>query len=101
MTDTALGVIVGNRDFFPDHLVSEARADIAGVCGKLGIATVMLDENDTKLGGVETLADARRCAELFRARRDEISGVLVVLPNFGDERASPRRSTWPPWTCPS
>ena len=86
MINTALGVIVGNRDFFPDHLVSEARAETAGVCGKLGIETVMLDEEDTKLGGVETLADARRCAELFRARRDEISGVLVVLPNFGDEK---------------
>ena len=25
---TTLGVIFGNRDFFPDHLVSEARKDI-------------------------------------------------------------------------
>ena len=28
-----------------------------------------------------------KCAELFRARRDEIDGIIVTLPNFGDERA--------------
>src|SRR5690606_27791630 len=40
----------------------------------------------TKLGGVETHAEARQCAELFSRHRDEIDGVLVVLPNFGDEK---------------
>ena len=37
-------------------------------------------------GGVETYADARRCADLFQANRDRINGILVVLPNFGDEK---------------
>jgi L-fucose isomerase-like protein len=32
-----LAVIYGNRDFFPDHLVAEARADIAKLFGQLGI----------------------------------------------------------------
>ena len=46
----------------------------------------MLDPAATKLGGVETHNDARTCAELFRQHRDRISGVLVCLPNFGDEK---------------
>jgi L-fucose isomerase-like protein len=46
----------------------------------------MLSEKTTKLGGVETHADARACAELFREHRDEIGGILVILPNFGDEK---------------
>lgn len=46
----------------------------------------MLDSAATKLGGVETHADARKCADLFRRHRDRISGVLVCLPNFGDEK---------------
>jgi L-fucose isomerase-like protein len=81
-----LGVIVGNRDFFPDALVGEARQDIAEALGQAGLRAVMLDESQTKLGGVETFEDARKCAELFGRHRDRIAGVLVVLPNFGDEK---------------
>jgi L-fucose isomerase-like protein len=83
---TVLGVIFGNRDFFPDKLVPDARADIMRLCGELGVEAVMLDPAETKLGGVETHQDARRCAELFRRHRDRIAGVLVCLPNFGDEK---------------
>ena len=81
-----LGVIFGNRDFFPDKLVAEARADIVKLFGELGLEAIMLDPADTKLGGVETHSDARKCAELFRQHRERISGVLVCLPNFGDEK---------------
>ena len=81
-----LGVIYGNRDFFPDQLVTEARADLAALFKRLGIRAIQLTEADTKLGGVETHADARKCAELFARHRGELDGVLVVLPNFGDEK---------------
>lgn len=82
----SLGVIFGNRDFFPDRLVPDARADIVKLLGELGIEAIMLDPNETKLGGVETHNDARKCADLFRRNRDKIAGVLVCLPNFGDEK---------------
>jgi L-fucose isomerase-like protein len=81
-----LGFIYGNRDFFPDQLVSEARADFAQICTRAGIRPIQLGEHDTKLGGVETHADARLCGDLFRRHADEIDGVVVVLPNFGDEK---------------
>jgi len=81
-----LGVIIGNRDFFPDKLVSEARAQVLGVLDKAGIAAVLLEETDSKLGGVESFADAQKCASLFRKHADRIAGILVVLPNFGDEK---------------
>jgi L-fucose isomerase-like protein len=83
---TVLGVIIGNRDFFPDKLVGEARADLVKLFAELGVDAVMLDPAETKLGGVETHGDARKCAQLFRKNRDRISGVLVCLPNFGDEK---------------
>jgi L-fucose isomerase-like protein len=83
---TALGVIIGNRDFFPDKLVAEARADLVKLFAELGVDAVMLDPAETKLGGVETHGDARKCADLFRKNRDRLSGVLVCLPNFGDEK---------------
>ncbi|MCC7336499.1 MAG: L-fucose/L-arabinose isomerase family protein [Pirellulaceae bacterium] len=81
-----LGIIFGNRDFFPDHLVSEARNDVLQLCEKFGIKAITLATEQSKLGGVETHAEARRCADLFKQHRDEIDGVLVVLPNFGDEK---------------
>jgi L-fucose isomerase-like protein len=83
---STLGVIIGNRDFFPDQLVAEARQDILELFQGRGIRPVMLKPEQTKLGGVETYAEARKCAELFRREREALDGVLVVLPNFGDEK---------------
>ena len=82
----ALGVIFGNRDFFPDKLVGEARAQFVELFKSLQVEAIMLDPSETKLGGVETHGDARKCADLFRRHRDKIGGILVVLPNFGDEK---------------
>ncbi len=86
MAKVTLGVIVGNRDFFPDRLVTEARADILSLFKELDIEPVILDEHATKLGGVETWAHAKICADLFKKNADRIDGILVTLPNFGDEK---------------
>jgi L-fucose isomerase-like protein len=86
MSQITLGVIIGNRDFFPDVLVGEARKDLIGAFEASGVAPVWLTPQESKLGGVETYADARKCADLFRRHRDRIDGVLVCLPNFGDEK---------------
>jgi len=83
---TTLGVIIGNRDFFPDKLVAEARTEILDLFKQLQITAVLLGTEDSKLGGVETFADAQKCAALFKKHADDIDGILVVLPNFGDEK---------------
>jgi L-fucose isomerase-like protein len=85
-TSSTYGVIIGNRDFFPDKLVEEARKDIEQLFGELGLSAIMLDPSQSKLGGVETHAEAKACAELFRQNRDSIAGIIVILPNFGDEK---------------
>lgn len=81
-----LGVIIGNRDFFPDKLISEARIEVLSVLEDLDINAILLSDADTKLGGVETYKDAKKCSDLFIKNKDKIDGVLVTLPNFGDER---------------
>ncbi|HEX2629041.1 MAG TPA: L-fucose/L-arabinose isomerase family protein [Chitinophagaceae bacterium] len=81
-----MGVIIGNRDFFPDKLVGECRADILQAFEKTNIQPVMLSDTDTKLGGVETFQESQKCAALFRKFADDIMGIIVVLPNFGDEK---------------
>jgi L-fucose isomerase-like protein len=94
MTQPTLGVIVGNRGFFPDHLCEAGRETILRVLAEEGIGAVTLTPRDTKFGSIESLADARACADLFKGRRDEIDGVLVTLPNFGDERAVANALRW-------
>ncbi len=82
-----LGVIVGNRGFFPDHLAESGRKTILDVLEKAGINAIIPDADATNVGAIESLAEARLCAEHFRQHRDDIDGILVTLPNFGDERA--------------
>ncbi len=82
----SIGIIIGNRDFFPDSLVEIARNEILELCEKLNIFPVLTDGTVTKLGGVETYQEAQKCAELFKRHADTIVGVLVLLPNFGDEK---------------
>lgn len=83
---TTFGVVVGNRGFFPDALAEEGHKGIAKILKKLGYKVVILSAKDTKFGCVETYDDAKKCAALFKKKRDDIDGVIVTLPNFGDER---------------
>ena len=81
------GLIVGNRGFFPDHLAKSGREQMMQVLEAAGYETVALNSEESKYGAVETHDEAKRCAELFRSRSCAIDGVIVTLPNFGDERA--------------
>jgi L-fucose isomerase-like protein len=82
-----VGLIVGNRGFFPDHLARSGRQEMIAALEGAGAAVVTPGTDDTKFGAVETREEARKCAALFQANRESIDGVIVTLPNFGDERA--------------
>ncbi len=86
MSQITLGLIVGNRDFFPDSLCEDGRQDVIDAMEKQGIRVVTLSPEETTLGTVETWEDSQKCANLFKEHQDEIDGILVTLPNFGDER---------------
>ena len=86
MAASTLGVIIGNRDFFPDHLVTEARNELLELFKSLQVEAVLLGEQDTPRGAVETWDHAKKCANLFKSEAERIEGILVVLPNFGDEK---------------
>jgi L-fucose isomerase-like protein len=82
-----LGLIVGNRGFFPGHLAAEGREDMLRVLNAAGVEVVALSTEDSRYGAVESFEEAKRCADLFKQHRDSLHGVIVTLPNFGDERA--------------
>jgi L-fucose isomerase-like protein len=82
-----LGLIVGNRGFFPGHLAESGRKEMIQVLEQAGIEVVALNAEKSGHGAIETYEEAQRCAEVFRAHSEQIDGVIVTLPNFGDERA--------------
>ena len=94
MKQPVLGVIVGNRGFFPGHLSEKGRETILGLLEREGIKAIALGPTDSPYGSVESMADSQKLADLFKQHRDEIIGVLVTLPNFGDERAIANVMRW-------
>jgi len=87
MNKQTFAVIVGNRGFFPDSLAKTGRKDILDVLKQNGYGAVAVSTKDAKYGAVETFEEAKRCAALFASKADKIDGIIVTLPNFGDERA--------------
>ena len=86
-TKQTFAVIVTSRNVFPAQLALQERRNITAKLDELGFGCVLLSEDEVPNGAVETYSDAKKCAALFKERRDEIDGVIVVLPNFGDEQA--------------
>ena len=80
------GVVVGNRGFFPGHLANSGREEMIAALGAAGFGAVCLTPEESRHGAVESRAEAKACAELFRKNACKIDGVIVTLPNFGDER---------------
>jgi L-fucose isomerase-like protein len=87
LRQVTLGVIVGNRGGFPAELALSGRQQILDALAKAGIVAIIPGEDETQYGAVESLQEAQKCAEVLRRHRDQIDGVLLTLPNFGDERA--------------
>ena len=82
-----MGLIVGNRGFFPGHLAESGRQEMLRVLQSSCMDVVALSPEQSRYGAVESHEEAKRCAELFRANAERIDGIIVTLPNFGDERA--------------
>lgn len=80
------GVIVGNRGFFPSHLAATGRTEMIAAVERQGHKAIVVSPEETSFGAVETYEEAKRCAALFKAHADEIDGIIITLPNFGEER---------------
>lgn len=79
------GVIIATRNIFNFKLAVEARKKVLDKLEKMGFGYVILPESETPTGNVEGYDDAVKCAAFFKKHSEIIDGILVVLPNFGDE----------------
>ena len=81
-----MGVVVGNRGFFPSHLATSGRLEMIAALEAAGVRPIVLTPEETAHGAVETYEDAKKCAALFKRHAAEIDGIIITLPNFGEER---------------
>jgi L-fucose isomerase-like protein len=81
------GLVVGNRGFFPGHLAQSGRSEMIAVLEKAGHSVIAVGPEETRHGAVESRSEAAACAGLLRKHGAQIDGIIVTLPNFGDERA--------------
>jgi L-fucose isomerase-like protein len=79
------GVIISTRNIFNSKLAVDARAKVLSKLDQMGYNTIILPSTETPTGNIEGYADAVKCADLFRKNSEVIEGIIVVLPNFGDE----------------
>ncbi len=85
ISKTTFALFFGNRGFFPASLIAQARNEIQTRLEQMGHNVLMLEESATRHGAVETRTEARRYAEFLSQHRGKFGGVILSLPNFGDE----------------
>jgi L-fucose isomerase-like protein len=81
-------IFIGNRGFFPASLIADARRQMHDAVTAQGHEAILLPEDATRFGAVETIDEGRRFAAFLEERRGQFDGVIVCLPNFGDENGA-------------
>ena len=82
-----LGVIVGNRGFFPDHLARSGRTEILAALESAGVETIVWGKRIRSMARWKRVRKRSAARSCFRNTEAKIDGIVVTLPNFGDERA--------------
>jgi len=85
---TTFALYLGNRGMFPGSLMASAREEMTGVLKGLGHDVITLDEGATRFGAVEKPQEGRIYAEFLRQNKGKYGGIILCLPNFGDENGA-------------
>lgn len=82
---STFALFFGNRGFFPASLIAQARTDLPRLLTSWGHEVLMLEESATRHGAVETREEGERYANFLQQNRGKFDGIILSLPNFGDE----------------
>lgn len=85
---TTFAVFFGNRGVFPGSLMKSAREEVPRILKELGHDVLVLDEEATRLGAIETPKEGKIYADFLHANKGKFGGVIISLPNFGDENGA-------------
>lgn len=78
----------GNRGFFPAEGIESARETMESVIRKAGYDVLFMDPSLTRFGAIETVAEGELFARFLKENEEAYDGVIVSLPNFGDENGA-------------
>lgn len=88
MKKQTFALYFGNRGFMPAELIESAREDMVKAVTDAGFDYLIMDENATRYGAVETRAEGRIYAEWLESHRGEFDGVILCMPIFVDENGA-------------
>lgn len=78
----------GNRGFMPAELIEGAREDMAKAVADAGYDYLMMDQEATRYGAVETREEGRVYAAWLKSHEGEYDGVILSMPIFIDENGA-------------
>ncbi|MBQ4110965.1 MAG: L-fucose/L-arabinose isomerase family protein [Clostridia bacterium] len=87
-TKITFALFFGNRGFFPGEVVAGARAELTKAVTDAGFNYICMEEDKTRYGAVETLAEGKQYARFLKENEGKYDGVILCLPNFGDENGA-------------
>ena len=85
MSKSRFALMYGNRSMFPASIMEDARRELPMVLESMGHNVISLDAEATNHGAVETPEEGRRYARFLHENHGKFDGVILSLPNFGDE----------------
>ena len=77
-----------NRGFFPESLIASALQDMYAAVEKAGYKHIDMAPGDTHNGAIETADEGRVYAKWLKDHEGEYDGIIICLPNFGDENGA-------------
>lgn len=78
----------GNRGFMPGELITGARQDMIKAVTDAGHEYLVMDENATRYGAVETREEGRLYHDWLKSHEGEYDGVILCMPIFIDENGA-------------
>lgn len=88
MKKMTFALYFGNRGFMPESLAVAARDELTKAVTDIGYNYIMLDENATRYGSVETREEGRTYAKWLKEHEGIYDGVILCMPNFSDENGA-------------
>lgn len=78
----------GNRGFMPAELIAGARKEMIQAVTEAGHEALVMDENATRYGAVETRDEGLLYHDWLKSHECEYDGVILCMPIFIDENGA-------------
>ncbi len=88
MKKTVFALCFGNRGFMPGELILDARKEMVQAVKQAGYDCILMDEDATRFGAVESREEGRLYAQWLKQHEGQYDGVIFSMPIFVDENGA-------------